>query len=68
MSDMPQKTRKEYLEGILGQITVTLYDDHKHTLVIRFKKPIVGDRHEWNDTKQKSGGYQIHAGSEDLEV
>ena len=68
MSNMPKETRKEYLEGILDRITVTLNDDHTHTLVIRFKKPIVGDRHEWNDTKKKSDGYQIHEGSKDLEV
>ena len=68
MSDMPKETRKEYLEGILDQITVTLNDDNTHTLMIGFKKPIVGDRHEWNDTKKKSDGYQIHEGSKDLEV
>ena len=39
-----------------------------HILVIRFKKPIVGNRHEWSDTKKKSDGYQIHEGSKDLEV
>ena len=67
MSDMKMETRKGYLEGILEQITVTLNEDLTHRLAIRFKHPIVGDRHEWNDTKKKSDGYQIHDGTTDLE-
>ena len=39
-----------------------------HILVIRFKKPIVGDRHEWSDTKKISDGYRIHERSKDISV
>ena len=67
MSDMKMETRKEYLEGILDQITVTLNEDLTHRLAIRFKYPIVDDRHEWNDPDSKSDGYQIHDGTTDIE-
>ena len=67
MSDMKMETRKEYLEGILDQITVTLNKDLTHRLAIRFKYPIVDDHHEWNDPKRKSDGYQIHDGTTDIE-
>jgi hypothetical protein len=29
---------------------------------------MVGDIHEWDDPKDKSKGYQIHEGSNELEV
>ncbi len=61
------ETRKEYLEGILGIITVTLKDDSTHRLTVKFKHPIVGDQHEWNDPTKKSDRYQIHDGSTDIE-
>ena len=67
MSDMKMETRKGYLEGILDQITVTLNEDLTHRLAIRFKHPIVGDRHEWSNPRKKSDGYQIHDGTTDLE-
>jgi hypothetical protein len=51
------ETRKEYLEGILDKITVTLNEDLTHRLAIRLKHPIVDDRHKWNDPKKKTGGY-----------
>ena len=31
ISDMSKVNRKEYIEGILNQITVILNDDHTHT-------------------------------------
>jgi hypothetical protein len=64
---MKMETRKEYLEGILGIITVTLNDDSTHRLTVKFKHPIVGDQHEWNDPTKKSDRYQIHDGSTDIE-
>ncbi len=68
LSDLKMETRKDYLEGILDKITVTLNDDSTHRLTVKFKYPIVGDQHEWNDSTKKSDGYQIHDGSTDIEV
>ena len=67
LSDMKMETRKGYLEGILDKITVSLNDDSTHRLTVKFKHPIVGDQHEWNDPTKKSDGYQIHDGSKDIE-
>jgi hypothetical protein len=67
MSDMKMETRKGYLEGILDQIIVTLNEDLTHRLAIRFKHPIVGDRHAWSNPKQKSAEYQVHDGTTDQE-
>ena len=67
LSDMKMETRKEYLEGILDKITVSLNDDSTHRLTVKFKHPIVGDQHEWNDPTKKSDRYQIHDGSTDIE-
>ncbi len=53
---------------ILDKITVSLNDDSTHRLTVKFKHPIVGDQHEWNDPTKKSDGYQIHDGSKDIEV
>ena len=68
IDDMTMENRKEYLEGILDTISVTLDENHEHQLSIRFKYPIVGDSYEWNDPKDKSKGHQIHEGSNELEV
>jgi hypothetical protein len=56
MSDMNKETQKGYLEGILDTITV------------KFKHPIVGDSHKWNNPKRKSEGYIIVDGSTDMTV
>ena len=68
LGDMTIENRKDYLDGILDTISVTLDQNHQHQLSIRFKYPIVGDSHEWDDPKEKSKGYQIHEGSNELEV
>ena len=68
IDDMTVENRKDYLDGILQKIVVTLDKDRNHTLSIRFKYPIVGDRHQWDDPKEKSIGYRIHDGTTDLEI
>ncbi len=68
LGDMTIENRKDYLDGILDRISVTLDENHQHQLSIRFKYPIVGDSHEWDDPKDKSKGHQIHEGSNELEV
>lgn len=68
MSDMNKETQKGYLEGILDTITVRLNDDLTHELSVKFKHPIVGDSHKWNNPKRKSEGYIIVDGSTDMTV
>ena len=68
LDDMNMENRKEYLNGILDTISITLDKNRNHNLSILFKYPIVGDRHEWNNPKKKSEGYQIGEGTKDLVV
>ena len=49
---MTIENRKEYLDGILDKISVTLDKNQQHQLSIWFKYPIVGDSHEWDDPKK----------------
>jgi len=49
-------------------VPITLDKNRNHNLSILFKFPIVGDRHEWNNPKKKSEGYQIGEGKKDLVV
>jgi hypothetical protein len=51
MRDMTIENRKEYLDGILDKISVTLGKNQQHQLSIWLKYPIVGDSHEWDDPK-----------------
>lgn len=68
LGDMTIENRKDYLAGILDRISVTLDENHQHQMLIRFKYPIVGDSHEWDDPKSKFKGHRIHEGSNKLEV
>ena len=68
MRDMTIENRKEYLDGILDKISVTLDKNQQHQLSIRFKYPFFGDSHEWDDPKNKSKDYQIHEGTNELEI
>ena len=56
LGDLSMENRKDYLDGILDRIFVTLDQNHQHQLSIRFKYPMVGDSHEWDDPKDKSKG------------
>lgn len=55
--------RKEYIGGIVERIDVKwLKEPRQHELTITFKLPIVGDRIEWKNPKQKSQGYTLVEG------
>lgn len=55
--------RKEYIEGVVDQLTVNLDPKTKeHTIDIDFKYPIVGDQMEYFDVSKKSKRYEIIEG------
>ena len=57
---LPPEDRKEYIEGVVDRINVGLDPKTKeHVIDIKFKYPIVGDRHEYIDPSKKSKGYEI---------
>lgn len=55
--------RKDYIGGIVERIDVKwLKEPRQHELTITFRLPIVGDRIEWKNSKQKSQGYTLVEG------
>jgi hypothetical protein len=52
---LPPEDRKQYIEGVVDRINVGLDPKTKeHVIDIRFKYPIIGDRHAYIDPSKKS--------------
>ena len=63
LGDYTDAQRKEYLEGIVDRINVSLDQTTKdHHLDIVFRLPLVGDDIEYLDAKNKSAGYEVVGG------
>ncbi len=57
--------KKEYLEGIVRRIDVTLdKKTNDHHLDLTFALPLVGDGIEYQNPKKKGDGYRVIEGSE----
>lgn len=55
--------RRDYVASIVERIHVKwLQEPRQHELTITFKLPIVRDRIEWKNPKQKSQGYTLVEG------
>ena len=60
MSDYKDEQKKEYLEGVVDKILVSLdKDTNDHHLDVVFRLPLVGDGIEYNDKKNKTAGYKL---------
>ena len=69
LGDYTDAERKEYLEGIVQKIVVTLDQETKdHHLDVIFRLPLVGDGISYYDENNKSSGYQIVDGQKNTEV
>ena len=63
LGDYKDTQKKEYLEGIVDRINVSLDKTTKdHHLDIVFRLPLVGDDIEYKDAKNKSAGYEVVGG------
>ena len=60
LGDYTDAQKKEYLEGIVDRINVSLDQTTKdHQLDILFRLPLVGDSIEYRDADDKSAGYEV---------
>ena len=60
--------KRNFLEGIISEITVTNTDIKTHELDISFKFPYVGDKIIWKNENKKSDGYKIQSGRKSSKV
>ena len=60
MSDYKDEQKKEYLDGVVDKILVSLdKDTNDHHLDVVFRLPLVGDGIEYKDKKNKTAGYKL---------
>ena len=60
MDDFSNEDKKEYLDGILERIEVSLdKETNDHHLDLTFSMGLVGDGIEYQDPKNKSAGYDV---------
>ena len=63
MSDYKDEQKKEYLDGVVDKILVSLdKDTNDHHLDVVFRLPLVGDGIEYKDKDNKSAGYSLVSG------
>jgi hypothetical protein len=64
LEEFSNEEKKEYLEGILQRIDVSLdKETNDHHLDLTFNLGLVGDGIEYKDPEKKSGGYEVVEGS-----
>ena len=69
IENLSDPERKEYLEGIVDRIGVSLdQETRNHKLSIKFKLPMVDDSIEYADPKCRSQGYVVHDGVSNVTV
>ncbi|MDG2255788.1 MAG: hypothetical protein P8L49_12600, partial [Opitutaceae bacterium] len=65
LKDFSKEEKKEYLEGIVRRIDVTLdKKTNDHQLDLTFALPLFGDGIEYQNPKKKGNGYRVIEGSE----
>ena len=69
MDDFSNEDKKEYLDGILERIEVSLdKETNDHHLDLTFSMGLVGDGIEYQDPKNKSAGYEVIEGAKDASL
>lgn len=69
MDDFSNEDKKEYLDGILERIEVSLdKETNDHHLDLTFSMGLVGDGIEYQDPKNKSAGYDVIEGAKDASL
>jgi DNA invertase Pin-like site-specific DNA recombinase len=64
LEDFSNEDKKEYLEGILRRIDVSLdKETNDHHLDLTFNLGLVGDGVEYSNTRDRSAGYEVVEGS-----
>jgi site-specific DNA recombinase len=68
LKELNVKDQKEFLSHIIDKIVVKTVDKQTHKLNINFRLPYISDRLIWNDSSDKSKGYEIQDGSKSHEL
>jgi hypothetical protein len=67
--NLTDEEKKDYLSGLIRKIKVLyLAETNEHQLTIQFQLPIVKDGIKWKNPKEKSLGYKLINGREELSV
>ena len=68
MNDFTPKERHELLGRVVKEIRVKTLGIRSHRLTIKFTLPYHGDSFNWNSPKERSKGYTITGGSDQIDL
>jgi site-specific DNA recombinase len=68
LGDFSDREKHEFLKGIIDRIVVKTADKQTHELIVSFRLPYVNDHLWWYDSGDKSKGYRIEDGTNEIAV